>query len=67
MFTMKVIVDRDTCIGCGMCQQVCAEIFLLDEEGLARAIVEVPGPDLYDCAREAAEICPVEAIELTGD
>lgn len=64
---MRPVVDRDTCIGCGLCSETCPEVFVLDDESIARVIVETPGQELYDCVREAAEICPVEAISITGD
>ena len=40
---MKARVDRDTCIGCGLCPSICPEVFELTDEGYARAIEsEVP-------------------------
>ena len=34
---MKVIVDKDTCIGCGLCCGVCPEVFSMDDEDKAEA------------------------------
>jgi len=28
---VKVIVDQDTCIGCGRCEEICPAVFHLDE------------------------------------
>lgn len=59
---MKYIVNEN-CIGCGMCEGICPEIFSLNEKGLAEAKKgEVPD-ELLDSAAEAAESCPVQAIE----
>lgn len=63
---MRPVVDRDKCIGCALCAETCSEVFRLDEDDLASVIVESPGHDQYDCIREAAEVCPVEAISIAG-
>lgn len=62
---MKVNVDKDTCIGCGMCPSICPDVFEMDDdEGKAKVIVsEVPdGKD--DEAQDAADSCPVNAISV---
>jgi ferredoxin len=62
---VKATVD-DSCIACGLCVDVCPEVFKMSEsDDLAEVIVdEVPEVDQSSC-REAAEGCPVDAIELT--
>jgi len=58
---MKVQLDQELCIGCGVCSQVCPEVFDLDEEiGKAKVIK----PSGADCAVEAAESCPVSCITV---
>ena len=58
---MKTIVNED-CIGCGMCQDVCPEVFQLNGNGLSEVVGD---PDLHaDKVQEAASICPVDAIEV---
>ena len=43
---MKPIVDKDTCIACGLCPSICPECFDMQDDGKAGAIVdEVPGED----------------------
>ena len=62
---MAVKVDQDTCIGCGACTAVCPDVFDLNDEGKAENIMGEDIPeDLMDACKEAAESCPVEAIEL---
>ena len=64
---MKAIVDQDLCIGCALCADTCPEVFAILDDGYAHPIVETVPAEEYDCVREAAEICPVEAITITGD
>jgi ferredoxin len=64
---MKAVVDLDKCIGCALCAETCPEIFAMMDDGYAHAIVDPVPHEEYDCAREAAEICPVEAITIVGE
>lgn len=64
---MRLVVDLDLCIGCGVCEQECPELFEVGDDGLAHAIVDDPGPELFDCAGAAEEICPVDAISILGE
>ncbi len=58
---MKYIVN-DTCIGCGLCEGICPEIFSMTDGNTAVAIkVDVP-EDAMDSASEAMTGCPVGAI-----
>ena len=36
---MKVIVNDETCIGCGLCEQTCPSVFRL-EDGVAKAAAD---------------------------
>ncbi|MDD6039434.1 MAG: ferredoxin [bacterium] len=57
--TMKYHVNEN-CIGCGMCESLCPEVFQLMPEGVAEA--KDISVDL-NCAKEAMNSCPVAAIE----
>lgn len=60
---MKVTVDEETCIGCEVCVDTCPEVFeMADDKARAKAN-EVPR-DVIESCREAAENCPVEAIQI---
>ena len=58
----KVTVDVSTCVGCGLCEQVCPEVFKVEGDGVAHVINALfSGPTL----QEAAQQCPVTAIKVS--
>ncbi len=61
---MKANVDKDTCIGCGLCPSICPDVFDMDDDGKAHTIVdEVPTGNEGE-AQDAADSCPVDAISV---
>ncbi|MDN5359494.1 MAG: ferredoxin [Thermotogaceae bacterium] len=50
----KVTVDKDTCIGCGVCESLCPEVFKMADDGKAEAIT--PETD-ESCAEDALNYC----------
>ena len=61
---MRATVDKDLCIGCGLCPDVCPEVFQMDDDDKASAKVETVPPEAEDACRDAAAQCPVEAIKI---
>ncbi len=61
---MNVVVDPLLCNACGICVELCPEVFEMGIE--AAEVMEDPVPlDLMDLVHEAEESCPVEAISHT--
>ena len=60
---MKAKVDADLCTGCGLCPDMCPEVFELTSDVAEVKGDEVPA-EAEDTCREAAESCPVEAISI---
>lgn len=60
---MRVIVDRDKCQDHGQCVFSAPEVFALDVDG--RLVYDAePDPALLDEVEEAADVCPMQAIQV---
>ncbi|MEF9909043.1 ferredoxin [Streptomyces sp. P5-A9] len=53
-------VDRDLCMGSGMCAGMASDLYALDDEDRARPVRERIAPD--ERALDAADSCPAAAI-----
>ena len=62
---MKVVVDHDVCSGDGLCEQICPEVFEMDDEGLAIVLVDDVPADAEESCREAVESCPEDCIKIS--
>jgi len=58
----KISVDKDTCIGCGLCENICPKSFKM-QDGKAEAINSTV--DKITCEKEAEESCPVDSIKIS--
>lgn len=59
---MKIDIDREGCISCGLCVSACPEVYEFDEENIATVITS-PVPEEYQAsAEDAADNCPVSVI-----
>ncbi|HEA65622.1 MAG TPA: ferredoxin [Desulfobacterales bacterium] len=57
----RIYIDEDECIGCGSCEEICPEVFKLNEEtDKAEVIKPEGGPE--ELIEEAIETCPVDCI-----
>lgn len=61
---MKGFVDKEACIGCGLCAAMCSEVFDMDEDGKAKAADNEIADQLLDNAKDAEMQCPVGAIKV---
>ncbi len=59
---MKYVVNEG-CIGCGLCEGTCPEVFQMTDEGIAKAIEQEVYAECETKAAEAKDNCPVGAIE----
>ncbi len=56
-----VNVDQEKCIGCGLCESLCPEVFKMEANS---GKAEVKAQKKIPCVKEAIESCPVEAISI---
>ena len=61
---MRAIVDQDTCTACGLCIDMCPDVFQEAPDGNAIAIEGDVPPEFEEVTRDAADQCPVEAISI---
>ena len=75
--TMKVSIDRSNCVSCGSCWDTCPDFFEQNPDDSFSQVIEKfrfngnmaegqPPQDLEDCARDAADLCPVQIISVEG-
>jgi len=69
---MKVTIDREGCIGCGVCEALCPEVFILIEDGKSSIVEKYRAgglgegeveDSLRECVQTAEKSCPVQVIK----
>jgi ferredoxin len=60
----RFYVDKNICIGCQLCTTVAPEVFVMEDDGLAKVYLpdEMVPEDLIAVSDDALEQCPVDAI-----
>lgn len=56
--SVKVVIDSEACVGCGMCVSTFADAFAFDDSGKAIVVGELDEA----AAEEAVASCPAGAI-----
>jgi len=59
---MKVVIDAELCVGCGLCVDGCPEIFKMDDDK-AVPVGDSVSAEQEECANKMIADCPVEAIK----
>ena len=60
---MKVSVDKEGCISCGICVNTCPEVFQFDEDDKSEVISEPTSSNEND-VQTAADSCPASVIHV---
>lgn len=61
---MKVVADRDICIGSGLCVLTAPAVFDQDDDGIVAPLVEDVPPEDAARARQAVAQCPSGALRV---
>ena len=61
---MKATLDQSGCISCGLCPEVCPEVFRMGDDGVAEVYQETVPEGAEEKAIEAQEGCPVSVITV---
>lgn len=59
---MRVVADREVCVGTGQCELLAPSVFEVDDDGAVRVLQDAP--DDEDAVRYAVRQCPTGAITL---
>lgn len=60
----KVVINKDKCLGCGMCVGSNSKVFNFDNDGLAKANNNEINDKNKDEINDIIDSCPVGAIEV---
>jgi ferredoxin len=57
----EIVIDREECIGCEACVELCPEVFSFDSDEEKANVIEGADGDAA-CVDEAIASCPAECI-----
>lgn len=63
---MKVFVNQELCIGCGLCVSGCPEVFSFNADGVAQSEGEIPKEQMA-AVESIKNYCPTEAIQYEDE
>jgi ferredoxin len=63
---VRIVVDRDRCVGSGSCEALAPDVFEVDDDGVLTVLREQPGDDELPDVRDAVTACPTRALALDG-
>ena len=62
----RVQVDRERCVGSGVCESLAPEVFEVDDDGALVVHKPEPADEELDDVRDAVQQCPARALALEG-
>ena len=60
------VIDEEACIACGACEEICPEVFSMNDS-LGFALVVNPGGGDEAKIQEAMDACPTHCIHWSGE
>ncbi|WP_191877545.1 ferredoxin [Streptomyces filipinensis] len=65
---MRIEVDRQRCVGAGMCALTAPEVFTQDDDGFSEVLAgRESAAGEYPMVKEAVRACPVGAVALLDE
>ncbi|GAA3031403.1 ferredoxin [Streptomyces olivoverticillatus] len=64
---MRIGADTDICIGAGQCVLSAPDVFDQDDDGIVTVMAEPADEEAREAVRQAALICPSQAITVQED
>lgn len=65
---MRIVADRDLCIGSGQCVLTEPGVFdQSEEDGLVLLLTDQADADTEEAVRQAVRLCPVQALSVQED
>ncbi len=61
---MKVVINFDLCEANGVCENICPEVFKVDDDDMLQILIEEPGSELRSKLEDSIRLCPRQAISL---
>lgn len=61
---MRIVADRDTCEGHGMCEAMAHEYFEVGDDGTVNVLDDQPPESQRSVIKAAVDSCPVSALSL---
>ena len=61
---MRVLVNRETCTGHGLCEALLPELFEVTAEGIVRVLSDPADDGLRALAEEAVISCPTRSLSI---
>ena len=62
--SLKVKVDKESCIGCSLCSSINSDVFYMDENGKSSVKEDVDVPSNLSDINNCISSCPVGCIKL---
>ena len=61
----SVVVNEETCIGCGLCVQLCPKVFAMQDNGKSK-VIDAAGDEEANI-QGAIDACPVQSISWSEE
>jgi ferredoxin len=61
---MRIVVDRDRCVGTGICESIAEDVFEVQDDGTMKLLTEEVDESDRDRMEQAVARCPTAALRI---